>query len=1291
MITNGTGGALISAGRTIQVNADLVTETGDISLIAVENIVQNANVTTQGGTIDLQAGAAILMTDGTRTAANNADISIVAGGDVTIAAVNAGTGSVVIVSANGSILDGGDIDTDVVAAAVILTAASNIGTTTNALEITVERLTAVSATGDIIITETDDLVIDAVTVEINRVNGIGQATTAIVATQADVQTTGTGSIVIRTLDGSITLNDGDSDGVAVVSEIGTVLLQTAGVDANLILNASVTSTGSALSLIAGGAIHVGASVEIVNSSTIDVEASNGSVMMSDTASISSNGGNIRVMALADITLGGINAQTGSITIVSVTGRVLDGGDTHLDIKSSSLKLRAGGDIGGAGANTNPIDIDVDTITAFSDTGDIYLNDQSDLTIDSVTVTVQRVDEAGGVSDIVGVEQGDVQTNGISNISIVTTGDLTLATGADVSSAGASVELESTSGSIVMADQSTISSATGSIRIAAAGDVLVGGIEALAGNVSIISVTGNILDAGDSYQDVRTLGLRLTAAGDIGEIGINVDPLEITAATVSAVTAGGNINLLSSGNITVDAVAVTVRRTDDAGVFAFVEDAAQSDLQTSGTGTIIFATVDGDITINDGSDIEEAMTSAGATSLAGDIGDGRGIVTEAGNVLLFAGGSGNSILVNTDIVTTGGAVSVIAGNSVTFTADADIRTLNSSIDIEATTGAITLDDESLITSQGGNVRLSAVSNIVLGGISTGSGSVSLLSSAGSVFDGGDIYVDIAALNLMIIAGSDIGMIAGVTNPLEISVGSLTANSGGGDINLVESDNLTIEMLANVISRVLINGDTSLVTDATRSDVQTTGDGSIMLVTGGDLTVTSSDADAAGILTEMGDITVVGAGATLTAAIGSNAGNVTIDVQNGLTLEARGNITTGGQGVIALTADAGNIEMKQDSSIQSGTGGIALSAGGDLLLTSVVSMTGDVQLITTGSVLDTSVREFPNVQTTGSLIIEAQSGVGLVSEDLDTAVSSLTVTNSTAGDIVIDQVGSLLVNGTGIANGGNGNISINLTTGTLTIAAPVRTSGNIGLNAQKIIILNSVSNEIGDISVTATETDVVLEGNTATVKSEGGHITITAVNDVLLTVVNSGGSGISINATNGSIVDNLPGEDSNLVTPGLLQISAGKDIGQSGDGNINIDAGTLNIGFFNGENISVEFVDGREFSGSAENLYFITTKRDFEPHITSRLTPDSLRQVYETARTNPLYRESIGELLEDVRSRELLGEYSLGMREPGSLLRQNGQDLRLSLSLLASSQSSLAEDYNEALAAKLQQHLHEIAIQ
>ncbi|MFT6437568.1 MAG: hypothetical protein ACJAVI_005644, partial [Candidatus Azotimanducaceae bacterium] len=1280
LISNGRGDILIDAGASIHVNADIGAESGNVSLVAVTDINQFANIKTDGGTIDLQTGANLLMTDGAQAASSGGSISIGAVGDITIAAVDAGTGNVVIVSATGSILDGGDTDTDIISSGLILTAASNIGTTINALEITVDQVSAASATGDIALTETDDIVIDAVSVEINRVNGVGQDSSIITVEQSDLQTSESGIIVLRTLNGDITLNDGDNDGESIVSPAGTALLQAAGVDANLIINASVISAGSALSLIAEGSVLIGSNVVVVNgNSSIDIEATTGSVMMSDTASIRSNGGNVSVMALGDITLGGIDAQTGSITIVSVTGRVLDSGDTFVDLKASSIKIRAGSNIGGAGASTNPIDIEVDNVTAFSDAGDIYLQTSASLTVDSISVTVQRVDENGNTSDIVGSAQNDIQTNGLSNVSVVAVGDITLASGAKVSTAGASVELESTAGSIVMADASSAISATGSVRIAAAGDVIIGGVEAFAGNVSIISFAGNILDGGDTFQDVSALGLRLNAAGDIGEVGVNVDSLEISVNSVSAVTSGGNINLLSSGDITVDAVAVTVRRADEAGVFGFIEDAAQSDLQTSGSGIIILATVDGDITINDGNDIEEASASQRATSLVGDIGDGNGIVTEAGNILILAGGAGNNILVNADILTEAGVVSVIAQNSVSLTSGADIRTLNSSVDLQATDGVIVLDDDSLVSSQGGNVRLIAAGDVVLGGIAAGTGSVSIFSATGKVLDGGDIYTDVAAQNLLVTAGDDIGKIEGVSDSIEISVDGLTVNSEGGDINLVESDDLTVKVLTNTVSRVSADGATTSITDEPRNDIQTSGDGNIVLVFGGELTVTSSDTDAAGLLTEMGDISVVGTGVTLVAAIASTEGNITVEVANDLTLEARGNITTGGAGAISLTAFTGDIDMQEDSSIQSGSGDVQLTSGGDLLLTRVLSGSGDVSLIASGRTLDNSLRELANVETQGNLVIESQEGVGLVTEDLDTAVSSVTVNNGLAGDIVIDQVGQLLITGTGIVNGNTeGSISLKVTTGTLTIDAPIRAAGDITITAPRIIISTAVTTVAGDIIVTATDTDVVLEGAAATIQTDTGRIAITAEEDVLLTVVNSGGLGISITATNGSIVDNLPGESSNLVTSGNLEISAGKDIGQVGDGNINIDTGTLNIMSINGDSISIEFDDGREFSGTAESLYAITNKRSYEPQVTTRLTPDSLRQVYEVEPSGT----SIDDLLEEERMREFLGKNFLATRAAGSLLEQNADQLRLSLRLLASGSGTLAEGYNQALAAELQ---------
>jgi hypothetical protein len=52
------------------------------------------------------------------------------------------------------------------------------------------------------------------------------------------------------------------------------------------------------------------------------------------------------------------------------------------------------------------------------------------------------------------------------------------------------------------------------------------------------------------------------------------------------------------------------------------------------------------------------------------------------------------------------------------------------------------------------------------------------------------------------------------------------------------------------------------------------------------------------------------------------------------------------------------------------------------------------------------------------------------------------------------------------------------------------------------------------------------------------------------------------------------------------------------------------------------------------------------------------------------------------REFLGKNFLATRAAGSLLEQNADQLRLSLRLLASGSGTLAEGYNQALAAEFQ---------
>ncbi|MCK5875981.1 MAG: hypothetical protein KAG82_14890, partial [Alcanivoracaceae bacterium] len=154
---------LDAQGGDLAINAT-VDAGGNASLLASANVTQSATGdVTVGGTLDVNAqGGDITMTDGAISAATG-NLRYLATGDIRLASLN---GANVLVNAGGSIIDNGETDVDVIATNAQLIAGTSIGeadgSNNGPIETTVATLAASAGTGNIYLSETDNLTIGSV-------------------------------------------------------------------------------------------------------------------------------------------------------------------------------------------------------------------------------------------------------------------------------------------------------------------------------------------------------------------------------------------------------------------------------------------------------------------------------------------------------------------------------------------------------------------------------------------------------------------------------------------------------------------------------------------------------------------------------------------------------------------------------------------------------------------------------------------------------------------------------------------------------------------------------------------------------------------------------------------------------------------------------------------------------------------------------------------------------------------------------------------------------------------------
>ncbi|MFC1820403.1 hypothetical protein ACFLZG_04890, partial [Thermodesulfobacteriota bacterium] len=553
-----------------------------------------------------------------------------------------------------------------------------------------------------------------------------------------------------------------------------------------------------------------------------------------------------------------------------------------------------------------------------------------------------------------------------------------------------------------------------IRYFAQSNVIVGGLHAGTGKTSITAITGSILDAGDIFKDVIAGSLRMEAGTGIGELGSGTDnPLEISVGTntVSARSGSGGINLLEDDDITVGDVSVSIDRVNADSTTTVETDEIQSDLVTSSGGSIVLRTINGSITINDGTAPE----------------DNTGINAEGiGNVLLQAQGDTSDIVLNADVRSGAGNITLYASDSVSQNETADILTLGGTINVAAMADSVNMADNSKASTGDdilGNIRYFAQSNVIVGGLHAGLGKVSIIAIAGSILDGGDIFKDVIAGSLRMEAGTGIGELgSGTDNPLEISVGTNTvsARSGSGGINLLEDDDITVGDVIVVVGMVTADGTIVNITDDNQSDLMTSFNGSIVLRTlDGGIIINDGDAPENGT-----GITADGSGYILLVA------GTYVD-QNTDIMSTDGNIT--------VVAESGGIDMA-DGTNTATTAPVIYTAHTDVNL-SIIQSDGTVTVTATiGGIYDILETESANIIGEAA-ILTASEGIGLLwIEDIDTTVSNLKANSEVSGDIYIQETDGLIIDFVGIF-GGNGWIVISTISGPLSYSE-VDTSYSLG---------------------------------------------------------------------------------------------------------------------------------------------------------------------------------------------------------------------------------------------------------
>ena len=714
------------------------------------------------------------------------------------------------------------------------------------------------------------------------------------------------------------------------------------------------------------------------------------------------------------------------------------------------------------------------------------------------------------------------------------------------------------------------------------------------NGNIFNITGGYIPNTDRSTGFHHFGSFVLSEGDIANLIFNAGVKRYVNLVDGQVNIGGIFNAMQSGSIGGDVIfvspqgmivgasgimnvgslqTITPAQSDYNSLISNPRTNTWSKIERLNSNSTTSSTViqgkifsKGNITINDGQNIRFGNNSAlisgfndqgfAKTNTAdfnmSDIVNSNGVVdaaymsNSAGSIKITANdvmssGRGGILQATTDI-------GVNTGDGGAITLGAKINA-GRNVDLGQTTSAIT-----------GTRTVNINNDIVAGGaVRSASTSSFNLNSKASINAGGS--VDISSFDT-------------------VFGGGITA----GDMK-VSSNNTTVNSDITTKNGFKVNVDTAgaSFTQADDAVITNTDTGSIVIKV--------RDAE--------------------TAKITNNAANGDIELLAGLKMKdtikaADGNIfLTGVRNVTQVSDDfvgldaAKDLNIVADADIGNSTQGINVKVGGDVSVTG----SGSSDIYLSGKELDLNVSNITNtnvvslssdkavniaqeVTANDYISINATEGIKQSADSVLTAYGEdgVILSNSTSGDIVVNDViadigsvsvennaqnGNVEVNGNVSAESGyvsinsaggysqNGGIinagGVNSDNNSVVISAngeasigEVAGTGDIKLSAGTVLLNNLIQSKTGNINVDAT--DSILQNGTSKTLEANGSVNLNAQKDIgskEQNVVVSANTGVIANAVDGSV--NLTGDNTNIE---LKDISANESyrIVTTGDGDI-----------------------------------------------------------------------------------------------------------------------------------------------
>jgi hypothetical protein len=1132
---HGSGNVSIQAsGGSVTINGRVSSTAGNLSFVA-GSIAQNAAVATSAGTIAYTASLTdIVMADLTVTSNTTGAISLVAAGDIKLSRVQSTSGTLALTASGGAILDNTALESPnlVFAGHAVLIAGSGIGAAQQGADLntTFATLEATNqASGGIFIRETDSL----------SVTGSGLKTLA-----------GNGPVSLVLASGALTVN------AAVSAQgAGAVTLTAEAASGGLVtLNAAIGS-GTGSIAVTGTAVAQNAEVSTGGAGNIAVSALAGSLQMRDGTTTTAAGGSVSYIGRDGVALSRLVGATGTIAVTSSLGSISDntaaetanvtgGGRTTLSAKSG---------VGAAGA----VDLDLAVASLEVETtasGGVFLEQTGNLAVvgtgirtlggnGAVSLVLQtgnatlnagvRADGSGNLlvqTVSGGIVSGAEVSSGTGSVTLLSTGDVALGTGAAIATqGGGSVDVESTAGAVTMQGGASVGTASGNVRIKGATNAAVTGISSATGAVSVCAISGSITDGGDTVRDVSAGLVRMEAGGGIGS-GAGTGALEIVAGTLAAVAGAGGISFSESDALTVGAVArVLAARVSADGL------AASSVADASSLSGLIAA--GGDVRLNAGGAVSQnARIQTGATGSVS-------VRSEAGFIHMQDG-----------------SVTVVASGGIDYNAQDEVRvsqlqSVTGTIAVTSRTGALVdgLSGESANLSTSGGAALSAYAGIGAANDADLDTAVAALVAA----NGGTGGVFIHELDSLVIGPA--GVLNAASGPVVMLV-STGALSVGGNITAGGPGNVLLKA-PGPGADILLGAEVS----STAGNVSLQADSNVRVSVGGGVSV-GSGAGSVQIIARDGSVSTTApasristAGGNIRVVAGQSVALGVLDSRSNADRVASGNAAQAtAWGNVSVTASAGAITDAKDRSsgeanvyarslrLQAGAG-IGTTGGGtdNAVETEVVSLAA---LSAAGSV---------NLVDRSGLALEEVSGFDVQNVSADGSASPADplgnledVRTSGAGDIVVRTLsGDLRVLGgsstqaVGVAVSGSGNLLMEARENLTAAASVLAAGGHVSLRTVSgaIRFEGAAGVQTGQAGSVDLKAATILDMSPlSNVEAGMADVRLEAAQSVVLGGVVKTSGNVSILSLSGPVIDGDEGAQTDVEAVGL-RLFAGAGIG------------------------------------------------------------------------------------------------------------------------------------------------------